>query len=259
MGGLMSENAGLLAVNNLMVFYENALAINNLSLNCMEGMITGGFGSNSAGKTTLMLAVSGVIAYYEKQQKMRGGERITWHGEINFDGEEILNLEPSKRAKKGIILCPERRRIFAESSTLENLKIGGYLATKSQAKKTLDYVFGIFPELVRLKKRYGGFLSGGEQQMLAIGRALMAQPRLLLLDEPLLGLAPLVEKRLAKALKGINNELGLTMLITEQYARPIVPVVDYCYVLENGGTVFEGTKEEFKKNPDVMDAYFGGM
>ena len=95
--------------------------------------------------------------------------------------------------------------------------------------------------------------------MLAIGRALMAQPRLLLLDEPLLGLAPLVEKRLAKAVKEINRQLGLTILITEQYARPIVPVVDYCYVLENGGTVFEGTKEEFKKNPDVMDAYFGGM
>lgn len=255
----MSENAVLLAVKNLMVFYENALAINNLSLNCMEGMITGGFGSNSAGKTTFMLAVSGVIAYYEKQERMRGGERITCHGEITFDGEEILNLEPSKRAKKGIILCPERRRIFVESTALENLKIGGYLATRFQAKKTLDYVFDIFPELVKLKSRAGGFLSGGEQQMLAIGRALMAQPRLLLLDEPLLGLAPLVEKRLAKAVKEINGALGLTVLITEQYAKPVVPIVDYCYVLENGGTVFSGTKEEFKKNPDVMDAYFGGM
>ena len=255
----MSENVALLEVNNLMVFYENALAINNLSLRCTNGMITGGFGSNSAGKTTLMLTISGVIAYYAKQEKMRGGERITWHGEIKFEGEDILNLEPSKRAKKGIILCPERRRIFSESSTLENLKIGGYLATRSQAKKTLDYVFDIFPELVRLKNRAGGFLSGGEQQMLAIGRALMAQPRLLLLDEPLLGLAPLVEKRLAKAIKDINSELGLTILITEQYARPIVPVVDYCYVLENGGAVFEGTKEEFRKNPDIRDAYLGGM
>lgn len=254
----MSENGDLLAIHGLMVFYENALAINNLSLGCTQGMITGAFGPNSAGKTTLMLTVSGIIAYYGKQEKMRGGERIAWHGEITFDGEEIVNLEPSKRAKKGIILCPERRRIFAESTTLENLKIGGYLASRSQAKKTLDYVFQTFPELVRLKNRNGGFLSGGEQQMLAIGRALMAQPRLLLLDEPLLGLAPLVEERLAKAVKEINKHLGLTILITEQYARPIVPVVDYCYVLESGGVVFKGTKDDFKKNPDVMDAYFGG-
>ena len=256
---MMSENGTLLSVNDLMVFYENALAINNLSLKCQKGKVTGAFGSNSAGKTTLMLTISGVIAYYEKQEKMRGGERITWYGDINFDGAEISRMEPSKRAKEGIILCPERRRIFAESTTLENLKIGGYLASKSQSKKTLDYVFSVFPELVRLKGRDGGFLSGGEQQMLAIGRALMAQPRLLLLDEPLLGLAPLIEERLAKAVKEINRQLGLTILISEQYARPVVPVVDYCYVLENGGIVFEGTQSEFKKNPDVMDAYFGGM
>ena len=254
----MSGNGTLLAVNGLMVFYENALAINNLSLSCKKGMITGAFGSNSAGKTTLMLTISGVIAYYEKQERMRGGERIAWYGEIKFEGEEISRLEPSKRAKKGIILCPERRRIFAESTTLENLKIGGYLATKPQTKKTLDFVFEVFPELSRLKTRKGGFLSGGEQQMLAIGRALMAQPRLLLLDEPLLGLAPLVEERLAKAVKEINGTLGLTILITEQYARPVVPVVDYCYVLENGGVLFEGTRSDFRKNPDVMDAYFGG-
>ncbi|WP_208598383.1 ABC transporter ATP-binding protein [Desulfatiglans anilini] len=255
----MSENSALLQITDLMVFYENALAIKNLSLKCSQGLISGAFGSNSAGKTTLMLAISGIIAYYQKQEKMKGGERITWHGEISFDGDQIINLEPSKRAKLGIILCPERRRIFAESSTLENLKIGGYQATKKQSKKTMHYVFNIFPELDRLKNRGGGFLSGGEQQMLAIGRALMAQPRLLLLDEPLLGLAPLVEKRLAKAVKEINEELGLTMLISEQYAKPIVPVVDYCYVLENGGIIFEGTKDDFKKNPDVMDAYFGGM
>ena len=255
----MAELNALLEVNDLMVFYENALAINNVSMTCSEGRITGVFGSNSAGKTTLMCTISGVMAYYKKQEEMRGGERITWHGKIVFNGEDITNLKPSARAKKGIILCPERRRIFAESSTAENLKIGGYLATKAQAKKTLAYVFEIFPELKRLKGRSGGFLSGGEQQMLAIGRALMAQPRLLLLDEPLLGLAPLVEVRLAKAIREIKSQLALTILISEQYARPIVPVVDYCYVMENGGTVFEGSSEKFKDNPDVMDAYFGGM
>ena len=255
----MAEFNALLKVNDLMVFYENALAINNVSLKCLQHKITGVFGSNSAGKTTLMYAISGIIAYYKKQAEMRGGERITWYGKMSFNGEDILNLKPSERAKKGIILCPERRRIFAESSTLENLKIGGYLATKSQKKKTLTYIFDIFPELERLQAKAGGFLSGGEQQMLAIGRALMAQPKLLILDEPLLGLAPLVVIRLAKAIKEINTQLGLTIVLSEQYARPLVPIVDYCYVLENGGNVFEGTAQEFKDNPDVMDAYFGGM
>ncbi|MGD8229727.1 MAG: ATP-binding cassette domain-containing protein, partial [Desulfobacteraceae bacterium] len=147
----------LLEVNNLMVFYENALAVNNVSLECQERKVTGVFGSNSAGKTTLMYTISGIIAYYKKQEEMRGGERITWYGEMRFNGEDILNLKPSKRARKGIILCPERRRIFAESSTLENLKIGGYLASKSQISQTLAYVFEIFPELERLKGKDGGF------------------------------------------------------------------------------------------------------
>jgi branched-chain amino acid transport system ATP-binding protein len=249
----------LLEVKNLMVFYENALAVNNVTMNCLEGNITGVFGSNSAGKTTLMLAISGIIAYYAKHEKMKGGERIVWQGQMRFNGEDILNLEPSKRAKKGIVLCPERRRIFSESTAQENLNIGAYLASKRQTRETMAYVFQLFPELVRLRGRRGGFLSGGEQQMLAIGRALMAQPRLLLLDEPLLGLAPVIEKRLAAAVKEINAQLGLTILISEQYARPIVPVVDYCYVLESGGNVFEGIREEFQNNPDVMDAYFGGV
>jgi len=255
----MSETRALLEVNQLMVFYENALAVNNVSLQCKERAVTGVFGSNSAGKTTLMYAISGIIEYYKKQEQMKGGERISWFGQILFNGEDILPLKPSLRAKRGIVLCPERRRIFVESTTLENLKIGGYLATKSQAKKTLAYVLEIFPELRRLKGRHGGFLSGGEQQMLAIGRALMAQPKLLILDEPLLGLAPLVEIRLAKVIREINRELGLTILVSEQYARPILPVVDFCYVLENGSTVWEGCEADFKDNPDVMDAYFGGM
>lgn len=255
----MPAERASLQVGDLMVFYENAVAINNLSLQCEEGKITAIFGSNSAGKTTLMLAVSGVIAYYRDQEKMRGGERISWYGTMMFHEEDILNMEPNRRARKGIILCPERRRIFPESTVMENLRIGGYLAGKTETKNTLTYVFEIFPELVRLRGRNGGFLSGGEQQMLAIGRALMAQPKLLLLDEPLLGLAPLVEKRLAKAVKNINGQLNLTVLISEQYARPVAPIVDFFYVLENGGKVFEGTQDEFRDNPDVMNAYFGGM
>lgn len=247
----------MLEIKNLMVFYENALAINNVSMSCQEGKITGVFGSNSAGKSTLMYTISGIILDVKKKEEMRGGERITVLGEIRFKGKDVINVKPSQRAKMGIILCPERRRIFAESSVLENLKIGGYLAKGSQAKETLDYVFTLFPSLKELKGRDGGFLSGGEQQMLAIGRALMAQPQLLLLDEPLLGLSPAIEARLARAIKEINQQTGITILIAEQYARPILPIIDYGYVMENGGAVLEGTAEELVDNPDVKAAYFG--
>ncbi len=247
----------ILEIRDLMLFYENALAINNVSITVPEGLVAGIFGSNSAGKSTLMFCISGIILDVKKKEVMKGGERITLTGEIKFKGEDILKLEPSERAKRGIILCPERRLIFPESSTLENLRMGAYLATKAQAKKTLDYVFNLFPELVKLRRRAGGFLSGGEQQMLAIGRALMAQPKLLLLDEPLLGLAPSIEIRLAKAIQAINQETGITIVVSEQYARPVLPIVNYAYVLENGGLVAEGTGSELLENPDVKEAYFG--
>ena len=247
----------LLEINDLMVFYENALAINNVTLHCQKGKITGVYGANSAGKSTIMYTISGIILDRKKKEEMRGGEKITVLGSIYYDGKDIISMEPSDRAKKGIILCPERRRIFAESTVLENLKIGGILASREQAKRTLDYVFTIFPALKELKKRPGGFLSGGEQQMLAIGRALMAQPRLLLLDEPLLGLSPKLEQTLVKAIRDINAQTGGTLLIAEQYARPILPIIHQGYVLENGGVVLQGTSKELMDNPDVKSAYFG--
>ncbi len=247
----------MLELKNLMVFYENAIAINNISMECRKGKITGVFGANSAGKSTLMYTISGIMLDIKKKEEMRGGERITVLGSIFYEGKDIISIKPSERARRGIILCPERRRIFSESSALENLKIGGYLATRSQAKKTLEYVFSLFPALKGLKKREGGFLSGGEQQMLAIGRALMAQPKLLLLDEPLLGLSPMIEAMLARAIRDINEQTGITILIAEQYARPILPIIDYGYVLENGGAVLGGTSQELMDNPDVKSAYFG--
>jgi branched-chain amino acid transport system ATP-binding protein len=248
-----------LEIRNFMVFFENAVAVNNVNLDCEARKITGAFGSNSAGKSTLMWSISGIIMDMKKKEEMKGGERISWFGEINFQGEDILGLSPDQRAKKGIILCPERRLIFTESSVVENLRIGGYLAARSEGKKRIEYVFNLFPELISLKRRTGGFLSGGEQQMLSIGRALMAQPRLLLLDEPLLGLAPSIEIRLSKAIKDINKQLGITVLIAEQYARPLLPVVDNCYVMENGAVVFSGSSEDFRNSPDVMSSYFGGI
>ena len=247
----------MLEANGLMVFYENMLALNNVSIRCDENQIVGVFGANSAGKSTLMYTLSGIMEDIRKKEEMAGGERISVMGNITYLGNEIMGLKPSKRAKNGIVLCPERRRIFKECNVLENLRIGGYLATPAQAKDTLEYVFKVFPALEKLQKRIGGFLSGGEQQMLAIGRALMAQPKLLLLDEPLLGLSPLMQTVLVRATKEIRDEKGISIIITEQYARPVLPIVDYAFILENGAAVLEGSGDELMNNPDVRSAYFG--
>jgi branched-chain amino acid transport system ATP-binding protein len=247
----------MLEANRLMVFYENMLALNNVSIRCEDNQIVGVFGANSAGKSTLMYTLSGIMEDIRKKEEMAGGERISVLGDITYLGEDITGLKPSKRAKKGIVLCPERRRIFKECSVLDNLRIGGYLATPAQAKETLQYVFKVFPALEKLQKRIGGFLSGGEQQMLAIGRALMAQPKLLLLDEPLLGLSPLIQAVLVRATKEIRDQMGISIIVTEQYARPVLPIVDYAFILENGAAVLEGTREELMNNPDVRSAYFG--
>ena len=247
----------MLEAQDLMVFYENMLALNNVSIACEENQIVGVFGANSAGKSTLMYALSGIMLDIRKKEEMVGGERITLAGSIHYRNKDVTGIRPSRRAKMGIVLCPERRRIFKESTVLENLKIGGYLATKSQAKETLDYVFTVFPALEKLKSRLGGFLSGGEQQMLAIGRALMAQPRILLLDEPLLGLSPLMQAMLMRTTREIRDQRNISIIVTEQYARPVLPIVDYAFILENGSAVLEGTREELMDNPDVRAAYFG--
>jgi branched-chain amino acid transport system ATP-binding protein len=247
----------MLEAKGLMVFYENMLALNNVAVVCEDNQIVGVFGANSAGKSTLMYTLSGIIEDIRKKEEMAGGERITVLGSITYMDQDIMGLKPSQRARKGLVLCPERRRIFTESSVLENLRIGGYLASPSQAKETLNYVFNLFPALANLKKRIGGFLSGGEQQMLAIGRALMAQPNLLLLDEPLLGLSPLMQAILVRATREIGKERNISIIVTEQYARPVLPIVDYAFILENGAAVMEGTRDELLSNPDVRSAYFG--
>ena len=247
----------MLEASGLMVFYENMLALNNVSVKCGENRIVGVFGANSAGKSTLMYTLTGIMEDIRKKEIMAGGERITVMGNVSYLGKDISGLKPAKRARLGLVLCPERRRIFPESSVMENLRIGAYLATPREARRTLDYVFSLFPKLKEIQKRLGGFLSGGEQQMLAIGRALMAQPKLLFLDEPLMGLSPLVQAMLVRAVKEIRDQQGISILVTEQYARPVMPIVDYAYILENGAAVLEGTRDELLDNPDVRSAYFG--
>lgn len=241
----------------LMVFFENMIALNNVSITCDEGKIIGIFGSNSAGKSTLMHAVSGIILDIKRKEEMRGGERISVFGRVFFNGRDITSVKPHNRAKVGIVLCPERRRIFPESSVLENLKIGSYLTGARETKQNLEYVLDLFPRLKDHLKRQGGFLSGGEQQMLAIGRALMASPKVLLLDEPLLGLSPAYQEIVINGTKAIRDSKGISIIVTEQYARPVMPIIDYGYILENGSSVLAGTKEELLDNPDVKSAYFG--
>jgi branched-chain amino acid transport system ATP-binding protein len=241
----------------MMVFFENMIALNNVSITCGEGKIVGIFGSNSAGKSTFMHAISGIILDIKKKEEMRGGERISVFGRVFFDGKDMSAVKPHNRARAGIVLCPERRRIFAESSVLENLKIGSYLTGRKETKKNLDYVLDLFPRLKDHLKRQGGFLSGGEQQMLAIGRALMASPKLLLLDEPLLGLSPAYQEIVINGTRAIRDSKGISIIITEQYARPVMPIIDYAYILENGSSVLTGTREELMDNPDVKSAYFG--
>lgn len=247
----------MLEVKNLLVFYENALAINDLSLRVDQGQVVGVIGSNSAGKTTLMNTISGLIIDMKIKEQRRGGERITVMGEILFNGENITNVKPNDRAKKGITLCRERHPIFPESDVLENLRIAGYLRKRAEFKEGVDFVFSVFPALYDLKRRRAGFLSGGEQQMLIIGMALILKPKLLLLDEPLLGLSPTMQSKLVDAIKNIQKEMGITIVIGEQFARPILPMIDHGYVIENGMLTLTGSGEELMENPEVRSAYFG--
>lgn len=246
----------LLSVRDLMVFYENAIAINGLNLEVQRGQIVGVFGSNAAGKTTLMNALSGLLLEFKKREDRRGGIRITLFGRILFDGEDITSLRPAERVKRGIVVCRERHPIFPQSSVEENLRIAAYLLPSAKKRGLLDLVYTVFPVLKDLRKRRAGFLSGGEQQMLAIGMALMTGPRLLLLDEPLLGLSPFMQRQLVRAMLDIRKE-GVSILVTEQFARPLLPVVERGYVVENGTPVLQGSGVELMENPEVKAAYFG--
>ena len=246
----------MLEVKNLSVFYENALALNSLNLEVGRGEIVGVFGSNSAGKTTLMNTIAGLTLDLQAKEERKGGERITVDGELIFEGQDILTARPSHRVKRGIVLCRERHPVFRDSPVEENLKIAGFLRPSREVNERIGLVYEMFPHLTRLKHRKGGLLSGGEQQMLAIGMALVARPRLLLLDEPLLGLSPLLQGHIVSAMRAIREQ-EITVLVTEQYARPIFPVIDRGYIIENGTLILTGSGQALMDNPEVRAAYFG--
>ena len=246
----------MLEVNDLTVFYENALALNGLSLDVGQGEIVGVFGSNSAGKTTLMNTIAGLMLDLKIKEERKGGERITVHGTLRFEDQDILKAKPSNRVKRGIILCRERHPVFRDSTVEENLKIAGFMRPAREVKERIGLAYEVFPHLRGLKRRRGGLLSGGEQQMLSVGMALVAHPRLLLLDEPLLGLSPMLQTDIVRAMRDIREQ-GITILVTEQYARPIFPVIDRGYVIENGTLIVAGTGPELMDNPEVRSAYFG--
>jgi len=247
----------MMQVDQLTVFFENAIAVNELSLRVGSGEIVGVIGPNSAGKSTLMNTIAGLMLDTKLKEERRGGTRITIFGQVFFQDENITDLRPDDRVKRGLVLCRERHPVFRESSVVENLKIAGYLRKRSEIKPAMNSVYEMFPKLAEIRKRRAGLMSGGEQQMLAVGIAMMANPRLLLLDEPLLGLSPLVQLALVESIERINKDAGVTIVVSEQFARPLIPIINRGYILENGMLAFEGDSKVLLDNPDVRSAYFG--
>ena len=234
----------LLEIKNLVVSYGFITALKGIDINVEKGQIVALLGSNGAGKTTTLKTISGVI----KPQS----------GKIVLDGAEINGKAPYRVAKVGVTQSPEGRLLFPELTVEDNLRVGGYtIKSKAELNKNIERVYNLFPILRERKKQMANTLSGGEQQMVAIGRALMSSPKILLLDEPSLGLAPLIIEEIFKAFKKINEE-GTTILIVEQNALQTLKIADYAYVLELGKISMQGPADELIKDPRLVEAYLGG-
>jgi len=226
------------------VYYGAIHALKNLSLEVAEGSIVTLIGANGAGKTTTLKSISGILRPSS--------------GSILFKGQELLKMAPEKIVALGISQVPEGRRVFQEMSVLENLEMGAYLRSdKKGIQEDMENVFSRFPRLKERRKQSAGTLSGGEQQMLAIGRALMARPQLLLMDEPSMGLAPLLVVEIFNIIKDINSR-GTTILLVEQNANMALSIADQAYVIETGEIVLQGSAKELMQSEEVKKAYLGG-
>mgnify|MGYP004570002613 CR=1 FL=1 len=238
----MAEENVLLKVENLEVFYGGIQALHGINMEVRQGEIVSIIGANGAGKSTLLRSIAG-----DKEIK---------RGSIHFQGQP-LPKRPYHVAERGVVLVPEGRRIFANLSVKENLAIGAFTERDKKAiHSRYEEVFSLFPRLKERINQPAGTMSGGEQQMLAVGRALMARPKLIMMDEPSLGLAPLVVKDIFNIIKTIN-ESGITVLLIEQNANMALKIADYGFVIETGNIILSGTGEELLKNESVKEAYLG--
>jgi branched-chain amino acid transport system ATP-binding protein len=234
----------MLEIKDLNVYYGVIQALKNVNIHVEQGQVVSLIGSNGAGKTTLLRTISGLI----QQQS----------GTISFNEEDLLKVPAKDLPKKGLVHVPEGRRIFSGLTVLENLMMGAYLQKdKAKIQESLKKVYGRFDILYQRRHQNASTLSGGEQQMLAISRALMARPSLLLLDEPSMGLAPLLVREIFSIIEEINQE-GTTILLVEQNAKQALKIADYAYVLETGNIVMEGSGEELLASDDVAKVYLGG-
>ena len=233
--------SNILEIRDLVVSYGGIEAVKGISMDVPEGQIITLIGANGAGKSTTLKSISGIVR--------------PKNASIKFNGEEIFVKTPNYIVSKGITLVPEGRRVFDNLTVAENLKIGAYLR-KDNLKDDMDYVYSLFPRLKEREWQMAGTLSGGEQQMLAVGRALMSRPKLIMMDEPSLGLAPLIVKSIFEIIKTINKE-GITVLLIEQNANMALKIADKGYVMETGEIKMEGTGAELLANEEIKEAYLG--
>ena len=234
----------MLKVNDLVVRYGVIEDIKGISFEVNDGEIVTLIGANGAGKTTTMHTISGLLKPYS--------------GNVELDGRDISKVAAHKIVEMGVAQCPERRRIFASQSVEDNLMLGAYTRKdKEEIEKDLANVYKLFPRLEERRKQLGGTLSGGEQQMLAMGRALMSKPKIMLLDEPSMGLSPLLVKEIFSIIKEIN-ENGTSILLVEQNAKMALSIAQRAYVIETGRIVMSGTGEELLNSEDIRKAYLGG-